>query len=107
MLGSVAVTALIVHACVMTHTTWMSNYWQGSAKPKVAMENASPPIAAKDSKAAFSMMVTPVPATAPNGQASFMITVTPNSAATIDAKASADDSPTAPSAVPIRSASVN
>ena len=30
-LGSVAATSLIVHACVMTHTTWMSNYWQGSA----------------------------------------------------------------------------
>ncbi|MGD0103171.1 MAG: light-harvesting protein [Rhodopila sp.] len=106
MLGSVAVTALIVHACVMTHTTWMSNYWQGSAKPKVALENASPPVAANDSKAAFSMMVTPVPATAPNGQASFMITVTPNSVATVDAKASVDDSAKTPSPVPIRSASM-
>lgn len=37
-LGSVAITSLIVHACVMTHTTWMSNYWQtGHTSTRVAM----------------------------------------------------------------------
>jgi light-harvesting protein B-800-850 alpha chain len=35
-LGSVAVTALIVHAEVLSHTTWYSAYWNGNAKPKAA-----------------------------------------------------------------------
>ena len=30
-IGGVAVTSLVVHASVMSHTTWMSNYWQGAA----------------------------------------------------------------------------
>jgi light-harvesting protein B-800-850 alpha chain len=35
-LGSVAITSLIVHASILTHTTWMGGYWQGKAA-KVAM----------------------------------------------------------------------
>jgi light-harvesting protein B-800-850 alpha chain len=35
-LGSVAVTALIVHAEVLSHTTWYSAYWQGKAGVKAA-----------------------------------------------------------------------
>ncbi len=31
-LGSVAITALIVHWAILSHTTWFSAYWQGSAK---------------------------------------------------------------------------
>jgi light-harvesting protein B-800-850 alpha chain len=77
MLGSVAITALIVHACVLSHTTWFSGYWQGAAKPKVA--EAAP---AADGKAAFSMTVTTVPATSPTSPASFVITVSPNTVAT-------------------------
>jgi light-harvesting protein B-800-850 alpha chain len=103
LLGSVAVTSLIVHASIMSHTTWMSNYWGGS-KARVSMENAAPPVAANDQKtpAAVSMMVTPVPAT-PTAPASFLITVTPNPAAT-----TGDDKTAQPPAVvPIRSASAN
>lgn len=72
-LGSVALTSLAVHTAVMTHTNWMSNYWQGAARTRVS-ETATP------SPAAFAMKVTPVPATA-TSQASFLITVTPSSAA--------------------------
>ncbi len=35
-IGGVAVTSLIVHYAILSHTTWMSNYWQGKAA-KVAM----------------------------------------------------------------------
>jgi len=96
MLGSVAVTALIVHACVLSHTTWFSGYWQGAAKPKVA--EAAP---AADSKSAFSMTVTPVPATSPTSPASFVITVSPNTVA----KASTEvASVPASTAVPVKTA---
>jgi len=78
-LGSVAVTSLIVHACVMTHTDWMSNYWEGGAK-KVSM-NEAPTAALTKSDAGFTMTMAPVAATT-STPASFVITVTPNAAAT-------------------------
>jgi light-harvesting protein B-800-850 alpha chain len=31
-LGSVALTALLVHYAILSHTTWFSGYWQGKAK---------------------------------------------------------------------------
>ena len=71
LLGSVAVTSFIVHASVMTHTTWMSNYWQG-ARARTAQAEPAPAVA----DAGFSMTVMPVAATAPGGN-SFVITVTP------------------------------
>ncbi len=95
-LGSVAVTALLVHYSVLSHTTWFSGYWQGAAKAKVA--DAAP---ATDGKAAFSMTVTPVPASGPASPASFVITVSPNTVAT----ATADVASGAPSTpVPIKTA---
>ena len=30
-IGGVAVTSLVVHASVMTHTAWVSNFWNGGA----------------------------------------------------------------------------
>jgi light-harvesting protein B-800-850 alpha chain len=30
-LGSVAVIAILVHVAVLTHTTWVSKYWNGKA----------------------------------------------------------------------------
>ncbi len=45
MLGSVAVTSLIVHFAILSHTTWFSAYWQGGHNAKVSMESpASPPV---------------------------------------------------------------
>jgi light-harvesting protein B-800-850 alpha chain len=35
-LGTVLVIALLVHFALLTHTTWFSGYWQGSAKAHVA-----------------------------------------------------------------------
>jgi light-harvesting protein B-800-850 alpha chain len=31
-LGTVLVIALLVHASILTHTTWFSAYWNGGAK---------------------------------------------------------------------------
>jgi light-harvesting protein B-800-850 alpha chain len=43
-LGSVAVTSLLVHYSILSHTTWMSAYWEGGAKAKaVAMAPAPAP----------------------------------------------------------------
>ncbi len=72
-LGSVAVTSLIVHGCVMSHTDWMSNYWEGGAK-KVALNTTPAPAA--QSNAAFTMTVEPVAATA-STPASFVVAATP------------------------------
>jgi light-harvesting protein B-800-850 alpha chain len=41
LLGAVAVTALIVHASILSHTTWFSAYWQGRARP-AAVSSVTP-----------------------------------------------------------------
>ena len=82
-LGSVALTSLAVHTAVMSHTNWMSNYWQGGARLRVSELAPAP------APAAFSMKVTPVPATS-TAQASFVITVTPSSPAAATRVASSD-----------------
>jgi light-harvesting protein B-800-850 alpha chain len=106
-LGSVAVTSLIVHACVMTHTTWMSNYWQGAGK-KVAMNSAAPAaLADTNGQPAFSMTVTPVPGTGVSTPASFVITVAPSVAAPAMVEHTASASTTTAEAKPIVAASVN
>ena len=65
LLGGVALTSLAVHTAVMTHTTWMSNYWQGSAG--VRTTEGSP----VDSSAAR------LAATAPTGQPAFTLSIAP------------------------------
>jgi len=46
-LGSVAVTALLVHFAILTHTTWFAAYWQGHPKaPVAAVAPAQPAVAA-------------------------------------------------------------
>ncbi len=115
LLGSVTVIAFIVHASVMTHTTWMSNYWQGAAKPKLA-DAAAPQPATSGSAAAYA--VTVLPGATANAQPSFVITITPN-AAPGNAVAAASAEPAAvidvadksadanPPAVPIAAANSN
>ena len=41
-IGGVAVTSLVVHASIMTQTTWMSNYWQGAAAKTASVETFAP-----------------------------------------------------------------
>jgi light-harvesting protein B-800-850 alpha chain len=94
LLGSVAVTSLIVHAEILSHTNWMSSYWAGSTRGKTALENTTPRVAAVDSKSdsAFSITVTPVAGTDAKSPASFVITVSPNSGTAANTVASGDTS---------------
>jgi light-harvesting protein B-800-850 alpha chain len=39
MLGAVAITALLVHLAVLTHTTWFPAYMQGGVKKAAAIEH--------------------------------------------------------------------
>ena len=83
-LGSVALTSLAVHTAVMSHTNWMSSYWQGAARVRVSELTAPAP-----ARGAFSMTGPPVPATN-MAQASFVITVTPAAGAPATRVASSD-----------------
>jgi light-harvesting protein B-800-850 alpha chain len=81
LLGSVAVTSLIVHACVMSHTPWMSSYWSGSWRNRTsAIESTAPPVASvtPQGQPAFAVTVTPVPAGPGKTETAFVVTVTPN-----------------------------
>lgn len=79
-LGSVALTSLAVHTSVMTNTTWMSNYWQGSARNRTAEATPAGTSVAK-AGAAFSVTVAPSVTSDASAPASFVITVTPNATA--------------------------
>jgi light-harvesting protein B-800-850 alpha chain len=74
-LGSVALTSLAVHTAVMTHTNWMSTYWQGHSKVKV--NGTAETSSATQAGPGFAMTVTPNAAS----PASFIITVTPTAPA--------------------------
>ena len=108
LLGSVALTSLAVHTAVMTHTTWMGNYWMGSARVRVS-DNAAPVqnSTALSNGSAFAVTVTPVPAADGKSPASFVITVNPNAAATVNAAATGATADGDGGAVPIRAASAN
>lgn len=100
LLGSVAVTSLIVHACVMTHTPWMSSYWSGSWRNRTsAIETNAPPIAAATPQGApaFAVTVTPVPGAAGKTETAFVVTVTPNPGASPNEAAVQEPVPRAPS----------
>lgn len=42
-LGAVAITALLVHWAILTHTTWFASYWQGGAKAASTQTTVSAP----------------------------------------------------------------
>lgn len=78
-LGSVAVMAFTVHYAVLSHTTWFSDYWQGSRAKKAASIETAPAkfaSAKPGSDGSFSISVTPVSATVPEGSA-FVVTIAP------------------------------
>jgi light-harvesting protein B-800-850 alpha chain len=77
-LGSVAVISLTVHYSVMTHTTWVSGFFNGSAKAKAAQSQSLAPTAdAKDS--GFTISVSPSVAADGKGATTFVVTVSPKS----------------------------
>ena len=98
LLGSVAVTALIVHACILTHTTWFGTYWMG-AKARVA-DNSTTSNVALATGSGFSVKVTPQPSANPAAPASFTITLTPTAPAAVPSKLAAIPAP-------VRTASAN
>ena len=50
-IGGVAVTSLVVHASVMTHSTWVSKFFEGSAAAKAASaETTVSPLASNVTK---------------------------------------------------------
>lgn len=89
LLGSVAITSLIVHASVMTHTTWMGSYWSGSWRNKTAEVDA-PKVA--EAAPAFAVTVTPMVGAGKN-ETAFVVSLTPNPTA---APAEASHAPPGP-----------
>ena len=57
-IGGVAVTSLVVHASVMTHTTWMSNYWQGAAAKTASADTTIAPVASNVMKTGDGYVIT-------------------------------------------------
>jgi light-harvesting protein B-800-850 alpha chain len=45
LLGSVAITVLLVHYAVLSNTTWVAAYFQGGAKKAAAIETMQAPVA--------------------------------------------------------------
>jgi light-harvesting protein B-800-850 alpha chain len=84
-LGSVAVTSLIVHYSVLSHTNWMGNYWQGGMK-KAALNGSVAPVASMMSQTGPGFTVTVAPSTSIDGKStpSFVVTVTPSATAGTD-----------------------
>lgn len=87
LIGSVALTSLAVHYCVLSNTTWMSSYWQGAQAKTSALETTTPMASATDP--AITITVAPVSGTDAKSQ-SFMITVAPKPAAAAGKSVSAD-----------------
>ena len=76
LIGSVALTSLIVHYSVLSHVSWFGNYWNGGYK-KTALSNDASTVGQANS-AAFTVSVSPVVGDA--GKTSFVVSVTPNAA---------------------------
>jgi light-harvesting protein B-800-850 alpha chain len=79
LIGSVAVTSLLVHASVLTNVTWFGGYWQGKAPAKAAAANATPSVASNADGVVISVAPTAAKA---NGETQFVITVGPKVATT-------------------------
>jgi light-harvesting protein B-800-850 alpha chain len=93
-LGSVAVTSLIVHYSVLTHSTWFGAFLEGGKTKKASLEESVSPVAL-NSKAVPGYVISVAPVAAENARpgSSFVVTVTP---APAQVQAAADDSSTRP-----------
>ena len=77
LIGSVALTSLIVHYSILSHVSWFGGYWNGGYK-KVATGDA-PTVGQANGAAAFTVSVSPVVGDA--GKTSFVVSVTPKASA--------------------------
>jgi light-harvesting protein B-800-850 alpha chain len=57
-IGGVAVTSLVVHASVMTHTNWVSNFWNGGAAKTASAETTIAPVASNVMKTGDGYVIT-------------------------------------------------
>ncbi|MCA3562499.1 MAG: light-harvesting protein [Aestuariivirga sp.] len=57
-IGGVAVTSLVVHASVMTHTTWVSDFWQGGKAKMAAADTTIAPVASNVTKTGDGYVIT-------------------------------------------------
>jgi light-harvesting protein B-800-850 alpha chain len=78
LLGSVALTSLVVHGAVMARSTWF-NYDPIGKKAAVSMNGSNTAVASLDAKAqpAFTISVSPVAPTAGKTETAFVVTVSP------------------------------
>lgn len=82
-LGSVALISFTVHFAVLNNTTWMKDFYNGTATKTAAVEGKAAPVAAASQSGtapAFVINVTPAASDSAKGPASFVVTVTPSEA---------------------------
>lgn len=92
-LGGVATISLIVHASVLTNTTWMADFFNGGSAAQVSLNDTTSPVALAAGKGEPGVVITvaKAPEAAANGGSAFVITVNPTtSTVTSDSLASAD-----------------
>jgi light-harvesting protein B-800-850 alpha chain len=71
-LGSVAVISFTVHFAVLSNSTWVKDFFQGSRAKKAAIETAPAQFASSSSQAGFNVSVAPA---AESG--AFVVTISP------------------------------
>lgn len=79
-LGSVALISFTVHFAVLNNTTWMKDFYNGTAlKAAVVEEKVAPVVVTPQSGSpSFVINVTPASSQSTTGPASFVVTVTPS-----------------------------
>lgn len=71
-LGSVALMSFTVHTTVLSNSTWVKDFFQGSRAKKASIETAPAQFASSGSQPGFNVSVTPA---ADSG--SFVVTISP------------------------------
>jgi light-harvesting protein B-800-850 alpha chain len=78
-LGSVALISFTVHFAVLNNTTWMKDFYQGTAVKTAAAEETVAPVAATSQSGAPAFVINVTPTNASGKEpASFTVTVTPS-----------------------------
>jgi len=78
-LGSVATISLIVHSAVLSHTTWVSDFFSGSHKKVASSASVVDPAALTGGDSNFAIKVTPVAVPGNSPATAFVVTVVPKS----------------------------
>jgi light-harvesting protein B-800-850 alpha chain len=81
LIGSVALTSLIVHYSVLSHVSWFSSYWNGGFKKSAMSDSPATSVGEARTNSGYSVSVAPV--TGEQGKTSFVVTVVPNADAPV------------------------